>query len=753
MADVSVSVGAPSQISVTVAGSSGGSALVTNGSVATVTVTQAGDRGPKGDPGSVNLSDATPSALGTAAAGTSSLASRADHTHPALTTFPYASLSGVPSTFAPATHTHTASQVSDFATQAAQYGPVTSVNGQTGAVTVTTSGTYTLPTATDTVLGGVKVGTGLSITSGVLSATGGGGASLSDATPSALGTASAGTSSTASRSDHTHGLPSLSTLGAAAANHAHPYVTGLNSLTGALTLAAGSNVTLTASGSTITIAATGGSGDDVDGGDYVGVVAPVISISSQPTNQTAASGSATFSVTAGVTQSASLNYQWQRSDDAGATWASIAGATLSTLSLTGLSYASDHGKLFRVVVGATDGAAIVTSSVVTLTVPVSVFTATQTEPAKVRSWFVTLCSGLHGIKGLSSDTSNFRFPTVSVTPPSGTVTYQWEISTDGAQTWNGLAGQQSATLQITFSMLGSWLTHPLIEESGGSLTTQYPSVSRCVRCRMVVDGVVTYSRVMPVLRVPYSTTAGYSLTNQGSCNTFLGIKNPGGGVAAIASSGSSTASVELPWFPQREGGGAFLTGGLLDPFRQSSNSAVVRLVEKSTDGGVTWNALAGSHVVYSYTSNPDNNGYTLNGLTATDAGNLYRWRMGQGGSGSEVLLSDYMRLDYVVIGFTAPTLASQTAAGGQATFTATIPQHSSGVPVTAFWQKSVNGGVSWGSGITGTRQLSGTDTVVSLSLTGLTSADNQSQYRFVVVPVGYTAAALATSNAATLTVT
>ena len=50
--------------------------------------------------------------------------------------------------------------------------PVQSVNGQTGAVVIDE---YSLPTASDTVLGGIKVGSGLTINSGgVLSATGGG---------------------------------------------------------------------------------------------------------------------------------------------------------------------------------------------------------------------------------------------------------------------------------------------------------------------------------------------------------------------------------------------------------------------------------------------------------------------------------------------------------------------------------------------------------------------------------------------------
>jgi hypothetical protein len=40
---------------------------------------------------------------------------------------------------------------------------------------LTSTGAYTLPTATASVLGGVKVGSGLTITDGVLAASGGGG--------------------------------------------------------------------------------------------------------------------------------------------------------------------------------------------------------------------------------------------------------------------------------------------------------------------------------------------------------------------------------------------------------------------------------------------------------------------------------------------------------------------------------------------------------------------------------------------------
>jgi len=74
-------------------------------------------------------------------------------------------LSGKAST----SHTHTASQITDFSSAVATASAVTSVNGQTGAVTISSS--YTLPSATSTTLGGVKVnGGGISITSGVLAA-------------------------------------------------------------------------------------------------------------------------------------------------------------------------------------------------------------------------------------------------------------------------------------------------------------------------------------------------------------------------------------------------------------------------------------------------------------------------------------------------------------------------------------------------------------------------------------------------------
>lgn len=200
----------------------------------------------------------------------------------------YGDLVGVPATFTPSAHTHKAAEISDRSTAL-----VTSVNGQTGDVTI--SG-------------------------------GGGGAGLSDATPQDLGTAAAGVAITASRADHVHDMPTAADVGALDDNSI------------------------------------------VDGGSYAGYIpGNTITITTQPTNQTAVSGAATFSVVATVAPVGTLSYQWQKSENNGVSWASVSGATSSSLSLTSLTNQDDNDDQYRVIVSATD-ATSVTSNAATLTV-------------------------------------------------------------------------------------------------------------------------------------------------------------------------------------------------------------------------------------------------------------------------------------------------------------------------------------------------------------------------------------------------
>jgi hypothetical protein len=115
------------------------------------------------------VSSATPQPLGTAAAGASGDASRADHVH----LMPSAADVGA----APASHSHEYVQVLNGLTGTVSItgGAGVTVSTASSSITIAAAGSYVLPTATASVLGGVKVGSGLTITDGVLAASGGSG--------------------------------------------------------------------------------------------------------------------------------------------------------------------------------------------------------------------------------------------------------------------------------------------------------------------------------------------------------------------------------------------------------------------------------------------------------------------------------------------------------------------------------------------------------------------------------------------------
>jgi len=95
---------------------------------------------------------------------------------------------------------------------------------------------------------------------------------------------------------------------------------------------------------------------------------PVISISLQPSNQTAAAGNATFSVVVGVSNGSQPAFQWQKKENGSVSFVNIPGAMTSSLSLSNLTHSNDNGDQFRVIISAPGGASSVTSSVASLSV-------------------------------------------------------------------------------------------------------------------------------------------------------------------------------------------------------------------------------------------------------------------------------------------------------------------------------------------------------------------------------------------------
>ena len=159
---------------------------------------------------------------------------------------------------------------------------------------------------------------------------------------------------------------------------------------------------------------------------------PVITISSQPSNQTASGGSATFSVTASLNVAGSLSYLWQRSDDGGSSWANVSGATSSSLALSSLTNGSDNSDQYRVIVSST-GATSVTSSAATLTVGAASTPAYIATGASDSSY-----NGTYALAGTSNGANYYRI--------TGQSRYLYWTNAYGMETW-----MISATLGLDFA--------------------------------------------------------------------------------------------------------------------------------------------------------------------------------------------------------------------------------------------------------------------------------------------------------------
>ncbi|MBL0212145.1 MAG: hypothetical protein IPQ13_14720 [Holophagaceae bacterium] len=146
------------------------------------------------------------------------------------------------------------------------------------------------------------------------------------------------------------------------------------------------------------------------------VVAPTITV--HPSAQSIIAGqNASFSVTATGT---TINYQWRRSTDGGASFTDVAGATNATLALTAVPLA-DNAHQFRVAVSNSAGS--VTSNAAPLTVnPAPMIPAFTTQPASIT---VT-----------APNPATFSVVATGIPSP----TLQWQASANGGGSFADIAG-------------------------------------------------------------------------------------------------------------------------------------------------------------------------------------------------------------------------------------------------------------------------------------------------------------------------
>jgi len=502
------------------------------------------------------------------------------------------------------------------------------------------------------------------------------------------------------------------------------------------------------------VSASGGAATVTSGPATLTVPAPVITIGTQPSNQTASARAASFSVAATVTDSATLSYQWQT--PASGTFADISGATSATLSLSSLLYTVNDQQLYRCVVSATDGASSVVSSTATLTVPAPLITITAQPTAQTSS----------------NQTASYS---VSATVTAGqTLSYQWQRQAGAA--YSNLAGKTSATLSLTgltnTANNGDYYRCVVsatdgatpVNTDGAALTVPVPSItigtqptaqtasggaaSFTVAATITNGATLSYQWQRQALGTgSYSNVSGATsatlsltgLTNLGNNQDSYRCVVSGTDNASSVTSSAATLTAPAP----------VITIGTQPTAQTSSNQTATFSVVASVTAGATlsyqWQRQALGTGSYAALSGQTSATLSLTGLT--NAGNNsdnYRCVVSATDGATNVTsTAAALTVPVPVISITAQPEAqstTDTAAYAVYSVSATV---TNGATLSYQWQRQPSGGSF--SNISG-------QTSSTLTLTGLTYASNNGDnYRCVVSATDN--ASSVTSSSAGLTVT
>jgi hypothetical protein len=172
-------------------------------------------------------------------------------------------------------------------------------------------------------------------------------------------------------------------------------------------------------------------------------------VTSNPHNQTVNAGqTATF--TAGASGGPTPSVQWQVSTDGGNTFTNIAGATSTTLTLSGTT-ASQNGTIYQ---------AVFTNSVGTVTTTRATLNVRFAPIVTVNPASQTVTAG-----------QSVTFTAAATANPSPTI--QWQVSTDGGNTFTNISGAHGTTytLSSASSSQNSYEYRAVFTDSLGSATT------------------------------------------------------------------------------------------------------------------------------------------------------------------------------------------------------------------------------------------------------------------------------------------
>jgi hypothetical protein len=263
--------------------------------------------------------------------------------------------------------------------------------------------------------------------------------------------------------------------------------------------------------------ACGGGGDGASSGGNPPGPTPV-SITAQPSSITAVDGTAAaFSVT--VTGDG-LVFQWERSSNAGIDWASVAGATAASYSISPVDSSLD-GCQFRVRISGTTNT--VTSSAATLSI----------TPAPTP---VVITSSPSDVLVVAGSDASFAV-TATGTSPS----YQWQSSSDGVL-WSDLTLATSTTLTLPLVPLADNGKRVRVVVTNGVNMVISGFATLTVTAPTVAPEITTGPLAVSVIQ---GSTARFAVVASGNpAPSFQWQQSPVGGTS-FADIPSATASVYI----------------------------------------------------------------------------------------------------------------------------------------------------------------------------------------------------------------
>ena len=473
----------------------------------------------------------------------------------------------------------------------------------------------------------------------------------------------------------------------------------------------------------------------------VNTSAPVIS--SQPANTSACVGTnATFNITATGTNT----YNWQVSTDGGTTWNNVSPVvTTTTLTLTAVTSGMNNNQYRCVVTGGCPSANF-NSSPATLTITTGGISVTG-QPANTSA-----CAGNNA--------------TFTVTATGTSLTYNWQESTDGGVTWS-TTSPAATTATLTLSAVTTGMNnnqYRCVVNGPGACT---PAGLTSGSATLTVNSAIAISSQPVNASVCTGNNATFSVTATGTNPTYnWQVSTDGGSTWNNTSPAVTTATLTL----------TAVTAGM--------NNYQYRCVVAGTCTAVGINSNAATLTINtpaSVTSQPANTATCIGSnasfsVTASGSGLSYNWQVSTDGgttwnNTAPVVTTATLTLTAVTIGMNnnqyrcvvsivcnpvgvnstpatltvnaAPAITSQPAntavcAGTNASFCVTA----TGFNPTYQWQVSTTGCTGTWTNVTGA-------TASCLSLTAVTAAMNNNNYRCVV---SGTCTPAVTSSCVTLTV-